>query len=445
MGGTRVALRSAAGARIAGPASSSDPGSDHGAAARRAPLLIAVVAWLAALAAVGLLVHLSVTSPQHSRLLDLNVYRDGGAAMLHGGELYAMQAKQHLLFTYPPVAAILAVPLALVSWPAAQVLWIPVVYVPLAVTVRYGFAPLLARARQYAPAVFAVLFALCAYLLPVRQEMRYGQVDILLVALCVLDCAAARPRWPRGALIGLATAIKLVPGVFIVYLLITGRRRAAGVAAATFAGLTGLAWLISPSDSAAYWTSAIFNSHRLGPNTQAANQALRGMILRIFAPHPAPVALWLGAAVIVAAGGFLAARQAYRHGREMAGIAITGLLAALLSPVAWIHHFCWVVLALGVLIGDGRGWRRAGTAVAAGVLFASTLPLWAKYLLMSRAIGPLAGRTLEDTFGLAAIALIAIVAWIGMRPPAAAGLVPRPRPAVRSAAAGHKVLASSRD
>jgi alpha-1,2-mannosyltransferase len=412
------------------------------------PALIAVAAWAAALAVVGLLVHLSLTSPQHTRMLDLNVYRDGGATLLHGGRLYAMQATQHLLFTYPPIAAILAAPLALVSWPAAQLLWIPVIYVPLAVSVRYGFAPLLARARRYAPAAWAALFALCAYLLPVRQEMRYGQVDILLVALCVLDCAVPRPRWPRGALIGLATAIKLVPGVFIVYLLITGRRRAAGVAAATFAGLTGLAWLISPRDSAAYWTSAIFNAHRLGPNAQAANQALRGMILRMFVPHPAPVALWLGAAAVVAAGGFLAARQAWRHGQEMAGIAITGLLAALLSPVAWVHHFCWMVLALGVITGAGRSWRRAAIALAAGLLFASTLPLWAKFQLLSGAIGPLAGRFLEDTFGLAALALIAIIAWIATRPAVAPGAIPRPRPrpAARSvAAAERKVLASSRD
>ena len=61
-------------------------------------------------------------------------------------------------------------------------------------------------------------------------------MDIFLVALCLVDCAAERPRWPRGALIGLATAIKLVPGVFIIYLLITGRRKAAGVSALTFAG-----------------------------------------------------------------------------------------------------------------------------------------------------------------------------------------------------------------
>lgn len=437
-----MALRSAAGARLARPAG---PG-DAGAAARRLPLLIAVAAWLAALAAVGLLVHASITSAQHTRLLDLNVYRDGGRTMLHGGALYAMQARQHLLFTYPPVAAILAAPLALISWPAAQLLWIPAVYLPLAVTVRYGFAPLLARARQYAPAVLAAAFALCAYLLPVRQEMRYGQVDILLVALCVLDCAAPRARWPRGLLIGLATAIKLVPGVFIIYLLITGRRRAAGVAAATFAGLTGLAWLVTPRDSAAYWTSAIFNSRRLGPNAQAANQALRGMILRVFAPHPAPLALWIGAAAIVAAAGFLAARQAHRHGREMAGIAITGLLAALLSPVAWIHHFCWIVLALGVLVGDGRSWRRLAAAAAAGALFASTLPLWAKYLLLSKSIAPLPGRFLEDTFGLAAIALAVIVARIATRSgAAAAGIMPGPRPAPRSAAPQDKVLATSRD
>jgi len=57
--------------------------------------------------------------------------------------------------------------------------------------------------------------------------------------LCLLDCCVRRPRWPRGALIGLATAIKLVPGVFIVYLLITGRRRAAAVSVATFALVSG--------------------------------------------------------------------------------------------------------------------------------------------------------------------------------------------------------------
>ena len=76
--------------------------------------------------------HASITSPQHTRLLDLGVYRDGGRTILHGGALYAMQASQHLLFTYPPVAAVLAAPLALVSWPGRPGALDAVVYLPLA-------------------------------------------------------------------------------------------------------------------------------------------------------------------------------------------------------------------------------------------------------------------------------------------------------------------------
>ena len=143
--------------------------------------------------------------------------------------------------------------------------------------------------------------------MPVRQELRFGQIDIFLVALCMLDCTVREPRWPRGALIGLATAIKLVPGVFIIYLLITGRRRAAAVAAGTFTAVTLLAWAIAPADSNLYWTTMIFDSSRLGPNGQAANQSVRGILMRIYSPEAPPLALWLGVALLVAAAGFTAA------------------------------------------------------------------------------------------------------------------------------------------
>lgn len=399
-----MALRRAGWMRIA------DKTEARGAGGRDlGPLLIAGLAWLLALGVVGFMVRADITSPLRVRQVDLNVYRNGGLSVLHGGRLYAMKSRQGLLFTYPPVAAVLAVPLGLVSWQAAELLWLPMVYIPLAVAIWFGFRPLLARARGYAPAVFAVLFGLCAYLMPMRQEMHYGQIDIFLVALCVLDCAVKRPRWPRGALIGLATAIKLVPGVFIVYLLITGRRKAAGVAALSFAAVSGLTWLIAPKDSAEYWTSAIFDSRRLGPNMQAANQSLRGMIMRLVFPTATPTAVWLGIALIVAIGGFAAARVVYGRGQEMAGIAITGMLAALLSPVAWIHHLCWIVIALGVIVGDGRNPRRVVTAVVTGAVFTSVLPIAGKDLFAAHEVPVLLARVMEDTFGLAALALIVIM------------------------------------
>jgi alpha-1,2-mannosyltransferase len=434
-----VALLSAAWARVRAV-------TDAARAGLRArwPLLVTVAAWLVALTAVALLIHDDLTNPPYHRLVDLFVYRSGGRSMLHGGRLYAMKTHR-LLFTYPPIAAVLAVPLGLLPWRAVQLAWLPLIYVPLAVAIWYSFRPLLARARAYAPAAFAGLFMLCAFLLPMRQEIFYGQVDILLVALCLLDLRVRRTRWPRGMLIGLATAIKLVPGVFIIYLLITGRRKMAAVAIATFAALSGLAWLISPRDSVAYWTSAVFNSRRLGPNTPAANQSLRGLLLRMFFPVSLPTAVWIAVALVVAAAGYAAARRAHRRGYEMAGIAIVGLLAALLSPVAWIHHMCWVVVVLGVITGDGRSPRRVATAAITAMWFLSSMPLWGKDLLLDIPQVPiLVDRVVEDAFTLAALALIAIIATI--RPTGAdTGLAPPDPTGEGSAAVEPLMLAGSRD
>jgi alpha-1,2-mannosyltransferase len=368
------------------------------------------VAWLVALAAIGYLVVTAVGW----QMLDLDVYRAGGQAILHGSNLYAIRAADNLPFTYPPVSAVLAVPLAIVPFQVARIVWIAIVYLPLLFAVRVGFRPILDRAGGSNSVIFPVILAVAAYLLPIRQVIGFGQVDMLLLALCLLDCVATSPKWPRGFLIGLATAIKLEPGVFIIYLLLTRRRREAGVAALSFAGWTALAWLINPRDSVDYWTGAIFDTSRLGGNASAGNQALRGMMLRLHA-DVAPDLIWLPVALVVAVAGFAAARACWKHGHDLAGIAITGLLAALLSPVAWIHHLCWVLIAIGVIAGDGRSVRRIWLAALTGVLFLSTLPIWAEVSLPTSVLRSVPGFLLENSFGLWALGLIPVLFWIGAR------------------------------
>jgi alpha-1,2-mannosyltransferase len=332
-------------------------------------------------------------------MLDLDVYRSGGQAMLHGSDLYAMRAADRLPFTYPPLAAVLALPLALLPFKADQVIWVALILGPLVAAVRAGFRPILARVASVTPVVFPVILAIAAYLQPVKQEFGFGQVDLLLLALCLTDCLAKDPRWPRGLLIGIATAVKLEPGVFIIYLLITGRRRAAGTAALSFAGATGLAWAVSPSDSTAYWGRAIFDSNRLGGNGSAANQAIRGMVLRAlrFHPHVAPDLIWLPLAVLVGIAGFAAARACWQHGHEISGVAITGLLGALLSPVGWIHHLCWVVIAIGVVVGTGSHVRRLLLAALTGALFLTTLPTWAEHTQSATQLTSVPGFIAENS------------------------------------------------
>jgi alpha-1,2-mannosyltransferase len=370
--------------------------------------VLAAVAWTLALAAIGYLVMTAVTGT----MLDLHVYRSGGQAILHGANLYAIRAADNLPFTYPPVSAILSVPLALLPFVADKIGWIAVVLASLMLAVRAGFRPLLDRAGGAAPAVFPVILAIAAYLQPVMQGIGFGQVDLVLLGLCLTDCMATAPRWPRGLLIGLATAIKLMPGVFVIYLLITGRRRAAGIAALSFAGLTALAWGISPANSATYWTNAIFQTGRLGGNGSAANQSLRGIVLRVHA-DVAPNLVWLPLVLIVGIAGFAMARACQQRGQELAGITITGLLGALLSPVGWIHHLCWVVLAIGVVTGDGRVARRVLPAALTTALFLSILPTWAEHTQSAAQQASIPGFLMENSFGLAALALIPLIYWLG--------------------------------
>ena len=381
---------------------------------------LGVLAWVAALAAVTPLVRGYLTGPPDQRLADLDVYRTGGLSVLRGQPLYTMltQPPQLLPFTYPPAAALFAVPLALLPWPAAQLAWVPFVYVPLAVVIWYAFAPLLRRAGRLRPAVFAIAFAACAYLFPVRDEMRFGQVDLVLLALAVADCAAREPRWPRGALVGVATAVKLVPGVFVVYLWLSGRRRAALTATLVALAVTLGAWLLLPRDSVTYWTSAIFDPGRLGPNSGTSDQSLRGLLLRALPTWPpaaglpaaVPGVLWAVVAVVVAVAGFAAVSRLARQSREPEAVAVIALVAVLASPVSWIHHYVVVVLVIGAILADGRARSRVVLAAGTAVYFALTIPWWGQSLLGQPAVPVLAARVVQDGFGLAALVLIVILA-----------------------------------
>ena len=88
---------------------------------RWAIILLAVLAWIAALAAIWPLVRGYLTSVPDQRMVDLNVYRTSGLSVLQGQPLYTVLTSppQLLPFTYPPAAALFAVPLALLPWSAA--------------------------------------------------------------------------------------------------------------------------------------------------------------------------------------------------------------------------------------------------------------------------------------------------------------------------------------
>ncbi|MEV7012957.1 glycosyltransferase 87 family protein [Streptosporangium sp. NPDC051022] len=405
------------------------------------------------------------------RLVDLDVYRTGGQALLQGRPVYdfVTPAPQLLPFTYPPVAAILATPLALMSWPVAQWVWTAGIFVALAVTVGHAFRAILGRAagpyggdrpgpdgaagpggtagvsgaagsdgvagagrlpgpvRALAlPMAFAFLTVACTYLMPIRDQVRFGQVDILLVALCLADCVARRPVWPRGMLIGLATAVKLTPGVFLIYLLVTGfgpggrreQRETFLMAAFTAALLTLLPFLVIPSDAADFWFGALFDPERLGANAATTNQSMRGMLIRLYLPDQLTSLLWLALVAVVAWYGFRHARRALLDGHAVTAVALVGLMAVLLSPVAWIHHLAWVVVVLAALLGDGRDPVRVRVAAGVWLYYVLPIPWWGVAIKAAEVpvLSPVVGKIVQNAFGLGALGLVWLLGvWLPRR------------------------------
>src|SRR5205085_8820699 len=133
------------------------------------------------------------------------------------------------------------------------------------------------------------------------------------------------------------------PGIFIPYLWLSGRRRAAYTAAAIAVVSTLAAWLIVPDDSHTFWTSRVFDNSRVGNNAYRGNQALNGTIRRLFGTHAQ--LLWLVLAVALAIWGLRQAARVTIAGHARRGVVLAALVGCVASPVSLIHHLVWVVPA----------------------------------------------------------------------------------------------------
>ena len=372
--------------------------SSPGRASSRLSLLslLTVLTAVAVAAALPRLWHV-LGAPAGHRLVDLAVYRDAGVSLLHHRAVYGhtTPALPHPLpFTYPAFAALLAVPLAAIPLGSLQILWTLFSLLLLAWCVWLSFRGVLPYERRRRTLWLVALTAGAVQLQPVYDVFRFGQVGLLLLALVSTDLLARRVRNSRsaGVLTGVATALKLTPGIFVPALWIAGRRRAALICAVTAIALTLLAFAIAPHTSHDYWFSALGHSDRLGNNADTSDQAIRGMALRLALPTVVTV---LAVPAVAAVGLWRAARA----DSALGFLAITGLLAVLLSPVAWIHHLVWVVPVLGVLAAA----RRWAWLTLLTVLFALPVPWWGRALVRHDVFG---GRVVEDAFGLAALVLV---------------------------------------
>ncbi|GIF12503.1 glycosyltransferase 87 family protein [Actinoplanes teichomyceticus] len=314
---------------------------------------------------------------------DLHIYYDAMTWWADGHELYDYarpdEIQGALYFTYTPFAALLMLPMAAVPFPVVAVA-LTAVTVALLVWTTYRIhrdaRPAAGRAASWWLTGAAV--PLLLVIEPIRENLTLGQINILLVAMVLFDFCHAVPRGRAyaGIGIGIAAAIKLVPAIFIVYLAVTRRWRPFAVSAATAAGATGLAAAVAPGESWFYWTTAFWDTSRVGHTFYTANQSINGLLSRVTAPEPPSRLLWAALAATVAVIGLRRAVRAHRGGHDLLGVTLVGLTAGLVSPITWPHHVYWFVPALILLAEHAHavaGWRRrllrGGLVASYGVLF----------------------------------------------------------------------------
>jgi alpha-1,2-mannosyltransferase len=322
--------------------------------------------------------------------IDLDVYRIGGRVWLDGmylyGRLPVTMSGVRLPFTYPPLAAVIFSPLSLVSMMVASV-GVTLVSIGLTALVLRWCLRSLDRPADESSALagrdgWAVwwLLPLALWLEPVRNNLGYGQINIALMALVVLDCLtpSAAARWPRGCLIGFAAAIKLTPAAFALYFVVRRDWRAAATAAASFLVATGAGFLLAWHDSVQYWTKIVFDVSRVGDLTYAANQSILGVFERLGISHPAVELAWAVAAAVVTGAAWLGMSRALAVNQDCLALSLNALAALLISPVSWSHQWVWCVPML-LAFADATLLHRArgpAIATAAGLAVFFAAPQW---------------------------------------------------------------------
>ncbi len=253
-------------------------------------------------------------------------------------------------FTYTPFAALVMLPLALVSWPVAIVATCAAIAVVTVMVVSWFIDPV-ARRQGWVPWYAVGIVAACMIAFdPLRETLLFGQVNMYLVALVGVDLLFLVRRGSRfaGVGIGLATALKLTPGVFLIYLLVTKRWRAALTASSAAAGATLLGAALAPDASRVFWTDALWNTDRVGQAAYISNQSLKGAVARLSEQEPSTL-LWALAVIAVLVVWAVRVRRAVAVGDEKTGFALTGVVTCLISPITWIHHLVWLMPALLLL------------------------------------------------------------------------------------------------
>lgn len=243
--------------------------------------------------------------------------------------------------------------------------------------------------RLLHPLSLAAVLLLLWFSVPFQYAMMLMQTHILFVLLTLASLLLAERRRPllAGLLLAIAAAIKLTPGVLVLYWLLTRRWKAAAsmaVCSALLFAITRAA--VGPHLMATY----LADLHRVAGTllVEQNNQSFAAWAMGRSFPtdeifdtqaYPLPNALRLLSTLLVIACALVGGLLDRLVPPPSVSPAPTGALFALVgatifTPIAWTHYSILLLAPLMLLAERARSLRSLALAACALVIVALTLP-----------------------------------------------------------------------
>lgn len=317
------------------------------------------------------------------RLADLIVYRQGGLDVLSGRDIYQPVRDGDLPFTYPPFAALVFAPLALLGPVAAQ--W---AFDALAVAALVASVVVVGRRLGMDRPLIVGWSLLGLCLAPIVRSLLLGQIGTLLMAAVLIDVFVLPARY-RGLITGVVAGIKLTPAVFVAVPFV--RRDWGWVARIVGAGIgtVAVAALWRPEASVTYWTKLVWDPQRIGDLRYPDNVSITGVLARLMSVERPPTLVTAPLQLLVIAVTVYAISRRFAARDTLGAVLAAAVGGLLISPVTWSHHWCWVVPLLMWLTTP----RPDGSAVPAGRDGWLAVALLAGHLVEPLTVASVAGES----------------------------------------------------
>jgi alpha-1,2-mannosyltransferase len=287
---------------------------------------------------------------------DFRAYHQAITRLFDGGPLYDMSYTQtggFGLFYYPPTFAPLLVPFGFVAEALAVGIWIALSIA--AFLVGVAILPVTRDVRWW-----IVLLAGLSF--PFVYGVKLGQVGPILLLLMAIGWRWLDSPVHVGVSGALGAAIKLQPGLILVWALLTRRFRAVAIGAAVLAALAVLATLLAGLGA---WTDFLSLVRTVSdPITTPHNFTPGAVAYQLGLSSELAAALQVVSTVLVA----VLLIASIRWATDEASYLTTVVATQLVSPILWDHYATLLLLPVAYLLAAGRWW-------ALGIPLATAWPL----------------------------------------------------------------------